>query len=217
MVGDHIKLYKPPKLKVVGSSTFWGQPMGKEPGWLIVISAPSGCGKTTIVERLLDRNKDWKRSISYTTRSPRAGEVHGRDYFFISQQEFESKKKARFFLESAEVFGHSYGTSKQFVLDEVVRGSCVILAIDVQGMKQLVAEKRRDIPIVSVFIMPPSLEELRTRLEKRRTETKTAGRGRLRVAEQEIAARGLYDIQVVNQKIDQAVDEIERKIKWQCR
>jgi len=84
-------------------------------------------------------------------------------------------------------------------------------------MKQLVAQKRRDIPIVSVFIMPPSLEELKTRLEKRRTETKTAVRGRLRVAEQEIAARGLYDLQVVNQKIDQAADEIERKIKWQCR
>ncbi len=106
-------------------------------GKLIVISAPSGCGKTTIVERLILRHPDLKRSISYTTRSPRAGEVSGRDYFFISRDEFIEKKKKNFFLESAEVFGQHYGTSKEFVADHINRGMSVILAVDVQGMKQL--------------------------------------------------------------------------------
>lgn len=191
--------------------------MGKKLGRLLVISAPSGCGKTTIVERLLARNKDWKRSISYTTRPPRPGEIHGHDYFFMSREEFEAKKRDHFFLEFAEVFGHLYGTSKQFVLDEVARGSCVILAIDVQGMKQLIAQSAYHFPIASVFIMPPSLEELRARLEKRKTETKAAVRERLRIAAKEIDAGDLYDIQVVNRHVDQAVEEIERKITWQCQ
>jgi len=105
-------------------------------GKLIVISAPSGSGKTTIVERLLQDVPDLVRSVSFTTRKPRAGEVNSRDYFFTSQAEFDEKKKQGFFLESATVFGASYGTPKSFVREQIQAGKKVVLAIDVQGMKQ---------------------------------------------------------------------------------
>ena len=178
-----------------------------------MISAPSGCGKTTIVERLLKQNKNLTRSISYTTRPPRPGEVNGRDYFFVSEEEFSSKARNNFFLESAKVFGYSYGTSLEFVMDHVVKGKDVVLAIDVQGMKQLRAKANQEIPATSIFIMPPSVEELKARLEKRKTETKQEIAERLKIAEREMAERSLYDFVVVNQKVDQAVKEIEGIVK----
>ena len=187
--------------------------MAQKRGRLIVISAPSGCGKTTIVARLLERNKHLARSISYTTRPARAGEINGRDYFFISQNEFEAKKRENFFLESAEVFGCSYGTSKEFVMNHLAQGKDMILAIDVQGMKQLRNQLNQEIQKVSIFIMPPSLAELKVRLEKRRTETKQEVDNRLKIAEQEMAERSLYDFVVVNQAVDQAVKEIEELVK----
>src|SRR3989338_205313 len=104
--------------------------MAKQPGKLIVISAPSGCGKTTIVERLLEQNQDLKRSISYTTRSPRSGEANGRDYIFVSEDEFKSKERSGFFLESANVFGCFYGTSKEFVMAKLAEGVKLVFAID---------------------------------------------------------------------------------------
>ena len=187
--------------------------MPKKQGKLIVISAPSGCGKTTIVQRLLERNKNLIRSISYTTRPPRASEVNGHDYFFVSSEEFAAKERKNFFLESAKVFGYAYGTSKEFVIDHISKGKDVVLAIDVQGMKQLRQKANSEIPLASIFIMPPSLEELKTRLEKRKTETKQEIAERLKVAEQEMAERSLYDFVVVNQKLDQAVNEIEGIVK----
>ncbi len=181
-------------------------------GKLIVISAPSGCGKTTIVEALISRHPDLKRSISYTTRSPRAGEVHGRDYFFISREEFLEKKKQNFFLESAEVFGQHYGTSKEFVADHMNRGISIVLAIDVQGMKQL-KQSGQDLSLVSIFIMPPSEEVLRNRLENRKTETKDEITKRLDIAHQEMKSKSLYDFVIVNNEVDQAVKSIEDVIK----
>ncbi len=187
--------------------------MPQKQGKLIVISAPSGCGKTTIVERLLERNKSLVRSISYTTRPPRSGEVNSRDYFFISKEEFVAKERSNFFLESATVFGYFYGTSREFVADCVSQGKSIVLAIDVQGMKQLCQRANQEIPKASIFIIPPSLEELKVRLEKRKTETKQEIAERLKVAEQEMAERSLYDFVVVNQKLDQAVNEIEGIVK----
>ena len=187
--------------------------MAQKRGKLIVISAPSGCGKTTIVERLLERNKNLARSISYTTRSARTGEANSRDYFFVSEEDFEAKKQKNFFLESAKVFGASYGTSKAFVMDHLAQGKDMVLAIDVQGMKQLRAKANREIPMVSIFIMPPSLAELKARLEKRKTETKQEIHERLKIAEQEMNERSLYDFVVVNQTVDQAVKEIEGIVK----
>src|SRR3989338_4739284 len=179
---------------------------------LIIISAPSGCGKTTIVKRLLERNKNLIRSISYTTRKPREGEQGGRDYFFVSEKEFSDKKKQGFFLESASVFSCSYGTSRSFVMDHVSKGINVVLAIDVQGMKQL-HQNCKEIPVVSIFIMPPSIEILRQRLESRMTETKQQIKDRLKIAKQEMAEKSLYDHVVVNQEVEQAVQEIEEIIK----
>lgn len=182
-------------------------------GKLIVISAPSGCGKTTIVERLLKRNKDLIRSISYTTRSPRTGEVNGRDYFFVSPKDFLGKEKKNFFLESAEVFGQHYGTSKDFVMSHANQNKNVVLAIDVQGMRQLKQKESKDLSITSIFIMPPSDEVLRSRLENRKTETKEEIAKRLEVAREEMKAKSLYDFVIVNQEIEQAVKLIEEKIK----
>lgn len=180
---------------------------------LIVISAPSGCGKTTIVERLLAQNRNLKRSISYTTRLPRAGEVHGKDYFFISREEFIEKRKKNFFLESAEVFGQYYGTSKDFVADQMNRGISIVLAIDVQGMKQLKEKATPELPITSIFIMPPSEEVLRSRLENRKTETKDEIAKRLDIAHEEMKSKSLYDFVVVNNEVDQAVKSIEEVIR----
>ncbi len=181
-------------------------------GKFIVISAPSGAGKTTIVKKLLTRHKGWVRSISYTTRSPRKGEENGRDYFFVTAKEFEEKKRAGFFLESANVFGAFYGTSKEFVLNHVTHGRCVLLAIDVQGMKQIREKLEEEVPTLSFFIMPPSLDELRARLEKRNTENQTEVEVRLKVARKEIAQKDFYDFEVVNQEVDLAVKQIEEMI-----
>ena len=182
-------------------------------GKLIVISAPSGCGKTTIVKRLLRRNKNLKRSISYTTRPRRPGEVNKRDYFFISRKEFLARKRKGFFLESAKVFDHFYGTSKQFVKNYLSRGSHMVLAIDVQGMEQLCAKAGKEVPMTSIFIMPPSLKALRSRLEKRKTETAGEIKQRLRIAKSEMRARSLYDFVVINRKVNQVVKKIEGIIK----
>ena len=189
--------------------------MDKQPGKLIVISAPSGCGKTTLVARLLARHKDWKRSISYTTRLPRPGEANGRDYFFVSTEEFQKKERHGFFLESAIVFGCSYGTSKEFVLGETRNGSHVDLAIDVQGAKQLTERLGQTISMVSVFILPPSLDALKARLQNRKTETDAEIEKRLTIARQEMAAKDQYDIQVINDEVEKAVQEIEVKLRWQ--
>lgn len=178
-----------------------------------MISAPSGCGKTTIVKRLLERNQNLARSISYTTRPPRSGEVDGRDYFFISAKEFSSKERNGFFLESATFFDQSYGTSKEFVMDRLSHGLYVVLAIDVQGMKQLRAKVGPEIPTTSIFIMPPSVHALKARLEKRKTETAAEIEERLKIAKKEMAAKSLYDFVVVNQKVDQAVKTIEGIVK----
>jgi guanylate kinase len=181
-------------------------------GKLIVISAPSGTGKTTIVKHLLERNRNWVRSVSYTTRAARPGEKHGRDYFFIDVKDFKAKQKKGFFLESANVFGAFYGTSREFVLDVIRLGKNVVLAIDVQGMKQIRKALSGDLPAVSIFIMPPTLEELRIRLEKRKTETQEKLDERLKVARDEIGQKNLYDFEVVNQEIDTAVKKIEEII-----
>ena len=187
--------------------------MAEKKAKLIVISAPSGTGKTTSVMCLLERNKNLVRSISYTTRPARPGEVDGKDYFFVSREEFQAKKKSGFFLESAEVFGQWYGTSREYVAGEIAKGKSVVLAIDVQGMKQLRAERDSGIPIISIFIVPPSMEILRKRLERRKTETKSEIDTRLEMAQEEMKSRSLYDFSIMNEEVDQTVRELERIIQ----
>jgi guanylate kinase len=181
-------------------------------GLLVVLSAPSGCGKTSIVERLLIRHPDWVRSVSATTRSPRVGEDHGFHYLFYCRDEFEKMKADSEFLEWAEIYGNFYGTPKKFVTDQVDQGKVVILTIDVQGTRQVKEMWDRKRPMVSIFIIPPSIKALRERLAGRNTESPEEIEKRIQVAQDEVKAATLYDKTIINQVLDQAVLEVEEII-----
>jgi guanylate kinase len=167
-------------------------------GQIFVISAPSGTGKTTLVDRLIAEFPCVTRSISCTTRPPRPGEVDGKDYFFLTKVAFDAKVAAGDFLEYAEVFGHSYGTSKAFVEREQAKGHHVILIIDTQGAKQL----KGKIDATFIFITPPSLAHLQERLGKRQTESRDMMTQRLTWARYEIEQVAEYDYQIVNDSLD---------------
>ena len=182
-------------------------------GVLIVLSAPSGCGKTTIVERLLKRHPDWVRSVSVTTRAPRVGEKTGQDYFFVTPAEFRKMDQNGELLESAKVFDQLYGTPRQFVTDCLKAGKIVLLAIDVQGTKKVKAAADKTIPLLSLFVLPPSVKILRERLEGRNTETPEEIQRRIEVAQDEIKEAGSYDHAVMNQSLDQTLQQIEAAIE----
>ena len=181
-------------------------------GILVILSAPSGCGKTTILEKLLKRHSSWVRSVSATTRRPRHGEKQGEDYLFVSEEEFEAMRSHGDFLESANVYGQDYGTPKSFVLDQLKQKDVVILAIDVQGAKKVMSTRSAEMPCLSIFVLPPSMKTLRERLEGRKTEAPEEVERRLEVAGTEIKAAGDYDHTVVNQNLDQTVTAIEKII-----
>ena len=171
-------------------------------GVLFVISGPSGVGKGTVNKRLFEEfGNAVAFSVSATTRGPREGEVDGREYFFISRQEFEKRVANNEFLEHAEYAGNCYGTPRDYVLSLLQRGVSVILEIDVQGAMQV---KRRMPESVSVFILPPSFEELEHRLRGRGTETPEKIEKRLAVAKAEMARAPEYDYQIVNDDLDAA-------------
>ncbi len=172
-------------------------------GLVFVLSAPAGTGKTTLVRMLRDEFPVVVESVSCTTRPPRSGEASGRDYHFLTEAEFEKRIKQGDFLEHAKVFGHYYGTSKEFVLSEQEKGKHVFLVIDTQGAMEL---KKKHFPCVFIFITPPSLEELRERLIKRKTETEETLKRRLSWAEQEITMAPHYDYHIVNENLGFAYD-----------
>jgi len=184
----------------------------RKEGFLIVLSAPSGCGKTTVVDRLLKRHSDWQRSVSVTTRKPRTGEKDGEDYIFVSPAGFETMKANGELLESARVFDHEYGTPKKPVMAAIAKGKCVILAIDVQGAQCI--RKGLDKGLVaSIFILPPSVKVLRERLENRNTETPAQIDKRIEAAQEEIKAASLYEFTVLNQNIEQTVQDVEDRVR----
>ncbi|MBI4432866.1 MAG: guanylate kinase [Candidatus Omnitrophica bacterium] len=175
--------------------------LSKPKGRLFVISASSGTGKTTLARELLKGDKNLVPSISYTTRAPRANEVNGEDYYFVSKGEFSSIRKKKGFLEWANVFGNYYGTPRKEVEEHLRRRRNVLLLIDVQGAKQ-VKKVRPD--SVFIFLAPPSKEELRRRLEKRGTESKKEIQKRLKVATRELDELNdlsLCDYRIVNREI----------------
>ncbi|MFA5159812.1 MAG: guanylate kinase [Candidatus Omnitrophota bacterium] len=178
-------------------------------GILVVLSAPSGCGKTSIVERLLKRHQDWVRSISATTRKPRVDEKDARDYFFYSNRDFEQKVHEKKMLEHAVIYGNLYGTPRKFVEDQVNQGKTVIMTIDVQGTKQIMESWGKERSLLSIFILPPSFKVLRERLAGRNTENLEEIEKRIEIAQDEIRAAKLYNHTVINQNLDQAVLEIE--------
>lgn len=185
---------------------------GTGQGILVVLSAPSGCGKTSIVERLLKRHPDWVRSISATTRKPRVDEKDAQDYFFYSRQDFEKKVREAKMLEHAVIYDNLYGTPREFVETQVAQGRTVIMTIDVQGTKQIMESWGKGRSLLSVFVLPPSVKVLRERLTGRNTESPEEIEKRIGIAQDEIKEAKLYDHTVINQNLDQAVLEVEEII-----
>lgn len=174
-------------------------------GLLFVVSAPSGAGKTTVVERLVDGCPGLARSRSYTSRPVRAGEQDGVDYNFVSRQTFDGMVARDEFLEWADVFGNRYGTARRDTEQILATGADVVLVIDVQGARQV---RARLTGTVGVFVMPPSFEVLERRLRARSKDSDEAIAERLRTARDEVDAVDEYDYVVVNDDIDRCVSEI---------
>lgn len=175
-----------------------------EKGKLIVISGPSGSGKSTVVNRAIQGREDMCFSTSVTTRSPRPGEVDGKDYFFIDPQRFQEMVERDELLEHAQYVAHSYGTPRAFVEQKLNEGLNVILDIEVQGARQ-VREKMQN--AVLIFIIPPSLEELRRRLVNRGTDAADVIEARLQRAAEELKEADLYDYLIINDDLDTAARE----------
>ncbi len=174
-------------------------------GRLFIVSAPSGTGKTTLVERLLRRKKRLIRSVSVTTRLPRRGEKDGRDYYFVTKKEFLRRRRKGEFLEWARVFGQYYGTPKKFVEEAIGKGKDVIACLDVQGATQV---KKKWPRANLIFILPPATEELIQRLNKRKTDSTRQINKRIKMARWEMyQARG-YDYRIVNDQLSKAVESL---------
>jgi len=174
-------------------------------GRLFIISAPSGGGKTTLSKALLNRFNDILYSVSYTTRPPRKGERNGVDYYFIQKKDFEKKIESGHWAEWAEVHGNYYGTSAGFINRGLASGRDILLDIDVQGTLQIL-ENYPD--SVTIFIMPPSLETLRKRLEMRRTESRGTIKRRLLTAEKEMAQKSIYRYIIVNDQLSISIEKL---------
>ena len=171
-------------------------------GAILVLSGPSGAGKSTIIHAASEEIGEYYFSISTTTRNPREGEMHGREYFFVSKEEFEADIKAGNFLEYAEVHGNYYGTSLKPVREALAQGKLVIFDIDVQGHR-LVRAKMGDIT-TSAFITPPTLGELENRLRSRSTDDENVILKRIHNAKKEILAIGEYDFTILNDTVEEA-------------
>ena len=184
-------------------------------GFLLVVSAPSGCGKTTILQQLMAKISGLAFSVSHTTRQPRPGEIDGKDYHFVSKEEFIALRDQQpsGFLEWAEVHGNFYGTSRRETEALLATGKDVVLDIDIQGAEQV----KENADPVTVFISPPTLEELERRLRGRGTESPEDIDFRLANAENEMAAANRYRYLIINDELEQAVRDLQAIIKAERR
>ena len=177
---------------------------------LIIITGPSGVGKGTVVKELLDRNKDIWLSISATTRNPRIGEKDGENYYFISDEKFKDMIDKKEFLEWAQFAGNYYGTPLSTVNEKIEKGFIVLLEIEVEGAKQI---KEKFPEALSIFLLPPSKEELEKRIRNRGTDKEEAINRRLSRANYEIASSDKFDFTLTNHNVDETVKEVFKIIE----
>ena len=176
------------------------------PGNLFIVSAPSGAGKTSLVNALLESTTGIDLSVSYTTRAPRPGEVDGREYHFVDREKFLEMAERGDFLESAEVYGNLYGTSQSWIQAEIDGGRDILLEIDWQGAGQV----RKIFPdSISLFILPPSLQALEIRLKGRKQDSAEVIERRLQAARDDIGHVGEFDYVIINDKLDEAVQQLK--------
>ena len=182
------------------------------PGNLIVVAAPSGAGKSSLVKALLELDSHVHLSISHSTRAPRGQEKHGRDYYFASQPEFDAMVEGNAFVEWAHVHGNRYGTSKKAIEERIAQGSDVILEIDFQGALQI---KEAFANALLVFILPPSWEELRSRLERRGEDSPDVIEVRLKNAATEMAQVSKFDFVIINELFERAPFDLKAVVHAQ--
>ena len=197
----------------------------KKRGMIVILSSPSGAGKTTLVRKISIRNK-FKTSISHTTRKPRVNEKNGKDYYFINNKEFKLLIKKRKFLEHAKVFKNYYGSLKEYVIDQLENGENVIFDIDWQGTRQIISKKLK-YKILTIFILPPSKKELFSRLMKRDQKDKKIASERMKQFKDDVMHWKDYDFAVINDKIEKCYKTIinfigkqkqqKRKLKYDKR
>ena len=179
--------------------------MNSKIGQLFVISAPSGAGKSSLIQKIINNFENIELSISATTRSPRKGEVDGKHYFFVTENEFNSMKEDDAFIEYALVHNYQYGTLRKYIDEKLSKGINVICDIDVQGFKLI---QRDGIDHTSIFIIPPSIEELEKRLLKRGLDSENVIGTRLKNAKEELKYAEEFNFRVLNDNLDQAYKEI---------
>jgi guanylate kinase len=179
-------------------------------GNLFIVTAPSGAGKTTLVRMLLERDRQVQLSVSYTTRAPRPGEAHGRDYHFVDAPAFLAMRERGEFIESAEVHGNHYGTSRVWMEERMNAGNDVLLEIDWQGARQV----RRAFPAaIGIFVLPPSVAELERRLRGRGQDPEAVIRRRLDNASEEMRHVGEFEYVIINKELEMAADDLSAVVR----
>ena len=182
------------------------------PGNLFVVAAPSGAGKSSLVKALMELDAKVRPSVSHTTRAPRGQEKHGREYYFVSENEFDQMVASDTFLEWAHVHGHRYGTSRKAIEDRIAQGADVVLEIDYQGAVQV---KKLFSNAVSIFILPPSWEELQSRLHNRGEDEPEVIALRLKNAAQEMSKAHEFDFVIINELFERAVFDLKAVVHAQ--
>lgn len=180
--------------------------MERYQGSLIVVAAPSGGGKTSLIRKLLSVMDNIEVSISHTTRPPRPNEVNGKDYYFVNEKQFADMVEQHQFIEYAQVFDHHYGTSKQQILEKLEEGIDILFDIDWQGAEQI--KKHFIDDVVSIFILPPSLEALRARLTLRNQDPESVIQSRMQKAQDEMKHYNQFDYVIINDDFEHAADEL---------